>query len=103
VGDSGARAQPFFLASHLPRISRSCRGVSAVQVGVICKLDLHPVAPSSIVRQPTRTRPMQMRYANIETPSSTATDVATRASCPLKPSGFLRPDENHALAGGCSR
>jgi hypothetical protein len=46
---------------------------------------------------------MQMRHANIETITSTATYVTTGASCRLKSSGFLRPDENQALAGGCSR
>jgi hypothetical protein len=46
---------------------------------------------------------MQMRHANIETIASTAVYVATGASYRLKPSGFLRPDENQALAGGCSR
>jgi hypothetical protein len=46
---------------------------------------------------------MQMRHANIETTTSTAVYAATGASCRLKPSGFVRPDENPALAGGCSR
>lgn len=46
---------------------------------------------------------MQMRHTNIETITPAATDVATATSCRQKPSGFLRPDENLALAGGCSR
>jgi len=44
-----------------------------------------------------------MRYANIETLTSAAANVATAASCRQKPSGFLRPDDNQALARRCSR
>ena len=46
---------------------------------------------------------MQMHIVNSEPNSSAATYVATEASCRLKPSGFLRPDENQALAGSRSR
>jgi hypothetical protein len=46
---------------------------------------------------------IQMRHANINTPSSAATYVATGASCRQKPFGLLRSDDNQALAGGCFR
>jgi hypothetical protein len=46
---------------------------------------------------------MQMTHANIESPSSAATYVATGTSCRQQPFGLLRSDENEALAGGCSR
>jgi hypothetical protein len=46
---------------------------------------------------------MQMLHANIETLSSAVTYVATGASCPQKPLGLLRSDDDQALAGGCSR
>jgi hypothetical protein len=40
---------------------------------------------------------MQMHNVNIETNAQAATYLATGASCRLKPSGFLRPDETRAL------
>ncbi len=46
---------------------------------------------------------MQMSHVNIETLASAATYVATGAPCREKPSGFLRPDDNQALARRCSR
>jgi hypothetical protein len=46
---------------------------------------------------------MQMTHANIEPLSSAAAYVTTGTSCRQKPFGLLRPDENQALAGGCSR
>ena len=46
---------------------------------------------------------MQMRHTNIESLSPAATYVATGTSCLQKPFGFLRPDDNKALAGSCSR
>jgi hypothetical protein len=46
---------------------------------------------------------MHMKLTNIETLSSAAAYVATGASCRQKPFGLLRPNDNQALAGGCSR
>jgi hypothetical protein len=46
---------------------------------------------------------MQMRHADIEALSPAATHVATVPSRCQKPLGFLRPDENPALARRCYR
>jgi hypothetical protein len=46
---------------------------------------------------------MQMTHANIESLSPAATYVATGTSRRQKPSGFLRLDDNQALARRCYR
>jgi hypothetical protein len=46
---------------------------------------------------------MKMTHVNIEALSPAAAYVATAASCRQEPLGFLRPDENQALARRCSR
>jgi hypothetical protein len=46
---------------------------------------------------------MQMSHINIQTIDPAATYVATAASCQEKPTGFLRPDDNQALARRRSR
>jgi len=46
---------------------------------------------------------MQMRHVNIKTLDPTAAYAASSVSCWQRPPGFLRPDENQALARRCSR
>ena len=46
---------------------------------------------------------MQMRLSHIEVLTSAASSVATGTSRWQEPLGFLRPDVNQPLAGGCSR
>ena len=46
---------------------------------------------------------MRMHNANIETNAQAAAYVATGASCRLKPSSFLRPDEIQTLSWRRSR